>query len=403
MKSANSQLEAVRPPPQGLRPACRLVPQRYPSLNDKTLEKFSAPTGAPDITANDLTPEQLARTYSTDHLWDIKLQPLPPLPLMRGLGAHRHAVNAPIEWQRQRLEKRHNFLPSQLIDHAIGLDLGYDAAAVSQYRNSSLRSESFASSKSSFSDYTDSPVEESICPKTGTRFQRGFIPSGPQSMTSSYSSPRLPKASLFNSSSGSRGESELTRSGVTRSFMNQTDRTTKTLRLMPEFKKVERPCEFKNDDNAESAFISDDEEDSGSWESLPPSIKIPPRGTGELSKLMKSVSSYTDTPPLSLTREVDKSGQQLDFNASNAVNFVATGDNHGKKIIDQRYENTTIQSKNQGQPQVMRKEQRENSDDSDESTMIVASITRPERRRRSATVVRTHSDNQCPPWIGSRN
>jgi len=111
-----------------------------------------SPEGPPDISAIDLTDDQLKRTYSSDNLWNPSTQDMPPLPAMKGFGRYRRFAGADATWQRQTLERSLYDIKGPLLKHLADFDLAeMDPKVWRDYRAKSIGSgsESAASSQRS--------------------------------------------------------------------------------------------------------------------------------------------------------------------------------------------------------------------------------------------------------------
>jgi hypothetical protein len=238
-----------------------------------------SPSGPPDITAIDLSPEQLKRTYSYDNVWDTRTQPLPPLPRMVGVGVYRRAADATIDWEVQRLQKRNHGLHGSVANtlcHFTALCIRPEA--LSKYREQSLRSDSIASSKSRHSEMSDSPFEERVDPQTGTRISRGFIPSHESSAASSfkesYAQSRKESSFSMTSLSGDTYRHPInppTRQSTRISNPEDTIALKPTdeskILVMTKTRKIAKPCRFGDSgSNRNSAVFDDSDDDSGDSE-----------------------------------------------------------------------------------------------------------------------------------------
>lgn len=271
------------------------------------------PPGPPDITAWDLSQEELKRTYSHDSVWDTKSQPLPPLPRMVGLGAYRRAADAPLGWQVEQLRRRNYGMPPAVAEQLSSLSMGPSEEAISTYRKNSLRSDSFASSKTSLSDLSDgqirySPYRERVDPKTGTRFTYGFGPSTPSSAASSFKASHLRKTSAQSSlSTGSDAEQKLVQLIRAPSLVfPKAPELAGLLTTIPEVKakKTEKPCAFGDSGDNDEAFVSDDSEDED-WQDVTPSTDDK-QESGLISQQLKKVRCES---PKQVITQVDEAGQ----------------------------------------------------------------------------------------------
>ncbi|KAL2430612.1 hypothetical protein ABEF95_011899 [Exophiala dermatitidis] len=235
--------------------------------------------GPPDITARDLNSEDLKRNYSCDNVWNVKDQPLPPLPQMTGFGRYRRAVNASVEWQLEHLHHNLHDMGAVIVNHLGDCPpAGLDPETWQGYRARHSRASSTASSRSSSSGpAVTTPAVEYLDTATGTRVSRGFFPSATSSAASSLKDGsgyyrRDSNMSKPNSTSpASDGDTKYKRRPVSRgspyrhtsttsmSPLTAISETQEAHHYVP--RKIEKPCEFDEDGDAENAVASDDDDE----------------------------------------------------------------------------------------------------------------------------------------------
>ncbi|KAK5051407.1 hypothetical protein LTR84_003059 [Exophiala bonariae] len=252
-----------------------------------TLTTFKSLDGPPDITARDLTHEELKRNYSQGNVWNVHEQPLPPMPQLSGFGRFRRSIDATTEWQMEHLD-RHFADCKGLFANQFG-DLppaGLDLPSWRMYRAQHSRTASAASTRSSEAGRYVTRPEEYLDIKTGTRISRGFCPSTTSSANSSFKEGYGYHRRDSNLSSLSMTSPT---SDVDQKFVRRTSRPASSRRVsqqgstasmsglgsimesqeaLPQvLRKLEKPCEFDemgNNENAVASDDDDDEEDEGS-------------------------------------------------------------------------------------------------------------------------------------------
>lgn len=129
-------------------------------------DQYITPLGAPDISAADISEEQLARIYSQSSVWDPKKDPVPPMQQMEGFGRFRRSVHANADWQLRRFRG-----DLQALGPAAMKQLGdFEIAGLKDgVMDNIIRETSSCTSLNSHSDSGDS--------STGTRICKGFKPS----------------------------------------------------------------------------------------------------------------------------------------------------------------------------------------------------------------------------------
>ncbi|KIX04914.1 uncharacterized protein Z518_05785 [Rhinocladiella mackenziei CBS 650.93] len=256
------------------------------------------PTGPPDITAGDLSTEELKRNYSCDSIWNFKSQPLPPMPRMTGFGRYRRAANASAEWQLEHVHRHLHDVRGVIVNHLGDCPpAGLDLETWREYRAQHPRTSSFGSSYSSDSGPFHTGATEYIDLNTGTRVSRGFGASATSSVTSSFNDgsghyrrdSTLSKTSMASPSS--EGDAKLSRRSSRTSPHRHTSSTSishlTAIREMQETqtnppRKVARPCDFDENRNHENALASD-EDDEFDWSDM---LEV---GGGNVSNLTKGL------------------------------------------------------------------------------------------------------------------
>lgn len=234
------------------------------------------PAGPPDITARDLSKEELKRNYSCDSLWNFEEQPLPPMPQMTGFGRYRRAVDASAQWRMEHLQ-RHLGDVGGVIVNALGdcPPIGLDSETWRQYRVQHSRANSSASSHSSGSGLPSGGASDYLDVVTGTRISRGFCASNTSSAASSLKEgsghfrrdSNLSKTSMTSPSSDgdakrshrSSRTSPYHASTTSMSHLTAISELQETTANAP--RKMEKPCVFYENANTEHALASDDDDD----------------------------------------------------------------------------------------------------------------------------------------------
>ncbi|KEF57208.1 uncharacterized protein A1O9_07398, partial [Exophiala aquamarina CBS 119918] len=244
---------------------------------------LKSPCGPPDITARDLTHDELKRNYSQSNVWNVDEQPLPPMPQMSGFGRFRRSVDAPPEWQMEHLERHFYDVKGLFVSH-LGDDppAGLDHQSWRMYKAHHSRTNSAASSRSSDMGRPPTVAEEYLDLKTGTRISRGFCASTTSSANSSFKegSGHYRRDSNLSSLSMTSPNSDVdqkfnprtNRSGLFSRRFSQQGSTASMIGLAaiqetqetgPQpARKFEKPCEFDMIGTTESAVASDDDEDN---------------------------------------------------------------------------------------------------------------------------------------------
>ena len=254
------------------------------SCEPSTTSIFKSPIGPPDITAMDMTPDDLKRNYSTDNIWNPQIQPLPPMPQMSGFGRYRHSVEADAQWRLERLDKNlRDLRGTGVIDFVAEPPVGLDKATWDQYKDQHYRAISFTSSESSDSDGALAGANHYL-DKDGTRISRGFHPSSASSANSSYKDGNgsfrrdSTPGPLLPAGRAPEGDWRLVRRGNrTLPLIQSTQRSSRhasatsipALTAINEvydegrvaIRKYEGPCEIHENGNTESALASDDEDE----------------------------------------------------------------------------------------------------------------------------------------------
>lgn len=269
------------------------------------------PAGPPDITARDLTPEELKRNYSCDNFWNVKEQPLPPMPQMTGFGRYRRAVDASAQWQ---LEQIHRSLQdmgglSGLVINHLGdcPPAGLDPDTWREYRAQHSRASSIASSRSSGSGFMMGSASEYLDTNTGTRVYRGFSSSTTSSAASSLRENSvhyrrdsgLSKASMTSPSSDGdvRRGHRSSRSSPYRlpsaPSMSHLTSISEMHEAVPNvLRKIEKPCEFDESGDTENALASDDEDDEDDEFDWADMLEVGGGNTSNLTKRIERISSH---------------------------------------------------------------------------------------------------------------
>jgi hypothetical protein len=204
------------------------------------------------------------------------------MPQMSGFGRYRRSVDAPPEWQLEHLERHLYDVKGLLVNH-LGDDppAGLDPQSWRMYRAHHSRAGSAASSRSSDMGRPHTLAEEYLDLKTGTRISRGFCASTTSSANSSFKegSGHYRRDSTLSSVSMTSPTSDVDQKYVRRpsrpaSFrrVSQQGSTTSMIGLAAiletqetgphPIRKYEKPCEFDDLGNTESAVASDDDEDN---------------------------------------------------------------------------------------------------------------------------------------------
>lgn len=124
-------------------------------------EEYISQPGPPDISAADISEEQLARTHNRSSVWDPHICPAPPMQEMEGFGRFRRSVYADADWELNKFRGELQTLGPAAVHH-----LGdFEIARLKDGVMNNIRTPSFASLAS------HSDTEES---STGPRICRGF-------------------------------------------------------------------------------------------------------------------------------------------------------------------------------------------------------------------------------------
>jgi len=247
------------------------------------ITSFKSPCSPPDITARDLTRDELKRNYSQNNVWNIDEQPLPPMPQMRGFGRYRRSVDAPVEWQMEHLDRHFSDVKGLIVNHlGDNPPAGLDQHSWRMYRAHHSRTNSAASSRSSDRDRPNTVAEEYFDIKTGTRVSRGFCASTTSSANSSFKegSSHYRRDSNLSSLSMTSPNSDIDQKYTCRTSRSAqfgrrvsqqgssvsmiglaAIQETQETGLQP-IRKLEKPCVFDDVGNTESAVASDDDEDN---------------------------------------------------------------------------------------------------------------------------------------------
>lgn len=252
-----------------LRPRRPNIERSHSEIAATIRPSYKSPTGPPDITAYDLSDDQLQRTYSQTDVWDSKKDRMPPLQPMTGFGKYRRSVHADAEWQMQRYRASLCDLPlmvRQLGDFGLA---GIDPEVWEQVQRDSARSNSFASSRTSHSASSGCPNESKPGPQAGTLVSRGFVPSNPSSPASSFrdSNGHARKDSGLSMTSpeepGSKSVRYPSRQSTLAVLGGPTALTSINEDLAGNYRQ-KRPSQFlqcDSDDDTENALASDDDQD----------------------------------------------------------------------------------------------------------------------------------------------
>lgn len=205
------------------------------------------------------------------------------MPQMSGFGRFRRSVHAPPEWQMEHLERHFSDVKGLFVNH-LGDDppAGLDHQSWRMYRAHHSRTNSAASSRSSDMGRPYTVAEEYLDVKTGTRISRGFCASTTSSANSSFKEgsghyrrdSNLSSLSMTspNSDTDPKYVCRTSRAGPFSRRVSQQGSTVSMIGLAaiqetqeagPQpTRKFEKPCEFDNMGNSESAVASDDDEDN---------------------------------------------------------------------------------------------------------------------------------------------
>ncbi|EXJ77626.1 hypothetical protein A1O3_09854 [Capronia epimyces CBS 606.96] len=320
----NPILGTLRPPQRPIYERCTSSPIVPMIATCKT------PAGPPDITARELSTEELKRNYSCDNVWHFKDQPLPPMPQMTGFGRYRRAVNAPAQWQLDQLHHNMHDVGAVIVNHLGDCPpAGLDPEMWREYRAHHSRTSSIGSSHSSSSGPGQVAAMEYFDTVTGTRVSRGFCPSNASSAASSLREgsghyrrdSAMSKASM--ASPGNDADAKHNRRPSRVSPYQHTSMTSMSpLTAISETqeacnnasRKIEKACEFQDGEIPENAVASD-EDDELDWSDM-----LVVGGAGNVSNLTKrlernSSSKAVPSAKLTLTRQRTNSQERLKSHA----------------------------------------------------------------------------------------
>lgn len=256
-----------------------------------------------------LTPDQIQKTYSSDDFgkWDPSKDPLPPLNTMSGFGRYRVAVNADPQWRLQHMRRQ-----VKDIEHLQGMTANLDMEAVTGLSNedwqaftgSGSRRGSTVSSLGTKTDSSTSPFEP------GRRVTLGFSPSGSSSRSSQIGYTHLRKgSSLSTMNLPDETGSPPTANPLKRtSTMLSERRGSANLSTIEELHattamvtegrcKIERPCEFADKGDPDSAVASDAEDDEA-WTDV---AETQPSQVSAITQMLKE-GKIQQQPQTALTR-----------------------------------------------------------------------------------------------------
>ncbi|EXJ86093.1 hypothetical protein A1O1_06462 [Capronia coronata CBS 617.96] len=265
------------------------------------------PPGPPDITARDLSAEELKRNYSSDNVWHFHHQPLPPMPQMTGFGRYRRAINAPAQWQMDHLHQNMHDMGTVIVNHLGDCPpAGLDVETWREYRTQHSRTSSLGSSRSSSSGPGQTVATEYLDTTTGTRVSRGFCPSNTSSAASSFRDgsgnyrrdSNMSKASMTSPISDADPEQHPRQSRVS-PYRHTSVTSISPLTAISETqeayntatRKVEKPCEFDQGDNNENAVASDEDDDLD-WSDM---LVVGGGNASNLTKRLERTSSTVNT------------------------------------------------------------------------------------------------------------
>lgn len=237
------------------------------------------PMFPPCITAIDLSSDDIKRNYSVDDLqkWDKSKYPLPPLNAMTGLGRYRTSVAADPEWRAEYFKKQLSGLDG--LDKMVSeLDMsGINGMSNQEWQvlaGTQSRRGSAISSNSTLTTASSAGTQEpTIDPRSGARISRGFSPPAPSSARSSFNVHSRKNSTLSVISKPDEGQvvsincspvslSDRRGSGP----LSTINELQSSVGMLPDVvKKVQRPCEFTDAGNTESAVASDAEDDDAAW------------------------------------------------------------------------------------------------------------------------------------------
>ena len=280
-----SQAPSYELPTRRSRPRPQL--QRSQSEIPVVTNTSAQPTFPPDLSAMDLSLDQIKKNYSVDNFqrWDKAKYPLPPLTALTGIGRYRTSINADPEWRNCHYRKQVSDLSG--LDRIVSeLDMATINGLSSQEwqaltstasrRGSAMSSNSTQTTTSSVATYESGNVPQDC----NSRVVRGFSPSASSSARSSFNThsrkgstlaivtkPVSADESLFQKSLQRQNTSFLSeqRNGNALSTINELQ--PNALGLYSTALKMQKPCEFTSNGDPESAVASDaeDDDDETAW------------------------------------------------------------------------------------------------------------------------------------------
>jgi hypothetical protein len=168
-----------------LRPRRPKLHRSQSEIVDTTRPTTTSPTGPPDITAIDLSADNIHRTYGQADVRPPRSTEIPPLERMVGFGKYRRSIYADPEWQMQQYRAFLRDFPG-LVPRLGDFKLADpDPAVWDMFCQESARSNSFASSETSHSTLSDCAADGTRVHHTGMIVTRGFVSSTNSSAVSS--------------------------------------------------------------------------------------------------------------------------------------------------------------------------------------------------------------------------
>lgn len=261
-------------------------------------------TGPADITAIDLSDEEIKRNYSTDNVWDPYVQKIPPLLPCAGIGKYRMSIAADPDWQVEMVKQKMACVTPQFVNQMAEVKLGgaHDTVWQRLASEQNSRSSSFGSLKSSNSKSSLGYLAESTNISNGTRITRGFVPSLPSSASSSIKDAQSHSRRSSETSVSSPVSDKSSKAPLSRSNRLLPPLTMKSLSTIKEmhnmtdvpYRKVERPCKFDENGDTDNALASDDE-DEDAWSDTFDDQSHTRRSSG-LSRLFQDQKSMLSIP-----------------------------------------------------------------------------------------------------------
>lgn len=271
------------------------------------------PAITPCITAMDLTSEQIKRNYSHDDLqkWDRARSPLPPLCPMKGIGRYRTAVAADPRWRTEHFRKQISGLDG-LENMVSELDMtdvnGLSCEEWQALAGAGPRRDSGISSNSTCTTSSVGVQDPVIDPHSGARVSRGFSPSASSSNRSSFNAHSRKGSTLSMANGQKTVEAQLIPKSPPRqkfalaaerrisgplSTINELQSNISSINDVP--KKMEKPCDFSDRGDPDSAVASDIDEEEWTDENEPSRVSA-------ITQMLKEGRKLETQPGLTRTR-----------------------------------------------------------------------------------------------------